>query len=796
MWPFKKKPGQSRLEVLKSRPSRREPQWRWFRQPGGPASFLLASALLVAAIAIDAFPLDPIPYRLGQYVRQDIQARIDFSVPSQRAMLERLGTAKLSTPPVYQAEIGFVDRIVSTIATLPGSLTSTSRPVDLPEAVRRKFSLDDSDSLAAWKAYAAEPGREELDRSLGQLRNSLLKTCLITADDMKFQKDKGTAREVVLLSGSAGKPQRAEVGEMIGLDDKGEVSNVADRMSRVFAEGVRASVRAYLLDALGGDRPLYRCDAAATQREIDLKIAQIRSDPPRDRYAVGQILVHAQREGEGAPAVIAATDTELLEYEHKAYVAAERQSHPWRRIGRLVGRAAIVAIVLALLCLYVANYQCDIVRNAWQCSALTLLLILMLAVGKSLVFLLELSDYSALFVVMFVGIVVSIAYGQRFALALGAALSMLVVLQLRQDHIMLIALLAGVGATVFQLHEIRTRSKLIRVSAFSAAVVFAAICALGLAGSTPWRFVLTNGLWAVGAALAAGMVAQVLLPLVELVFGIATSMTLLEWCDASKPLLKRLATEAPGTWNHCLQLGSMCEAAAEGIGANGLLARVGAYYHDIGKINKPDYFVENQGGSPSKHEKLSPEMSLLVILGHVKDGLEMARASGLPQILHQFITTHHGTTLVQYFYHAATEQRKGETGRKPEEVEFRYPGPKPRTKETAILMLADAAESSVRSMSEPTPGRIEGQVHTMVNRRLMDGQLDECEMTLREVHQVESSLVKNLCGIYHARISYPTPEGQAPSAGEVRVRNEVKTGNGTNAGSSPGPADSKVSDPA
>jgi len=341
---------------------------------------------------------------------------------------------------------------------------------------------------------------------------------------------------------------------------------------------------------------------------------------------------------------------------------------------------------------------------------------------------------------------------------------------------MLLVMLTGVAATGLQLNDIRTRSRLIEITAIVGAVVLATVGAFGIAAMVPWRFILADGLWAAGMALLAGLIVQGFLPAIERAFHIATSMTLLEWCDASKPLLKRLATEAPGTYNHCLQLGAMCESAADAIGARGLLARVGAYYHDIGKILKPTYFVENQGGSPSRHEKLSPAMSLLIIIGHVKDGLEMAREYGLPAVLHEFIATHHGTTLVQYFYQAAAEKSRNEDQRAPDEVEFRYPGPKPQTRESAILMLADAAESSVRAMNEPTPGRIENQVHTMVSRRLMDGQLDECDMTLREVHLVESSLVKSLCGIYHARIAYPTPSGQKPSAAELEAQRRQQNG--------------------
>jgi len=337
-------------------------------------------------------------------------------------------------------------------------------------------------------------------------------------------------------------------------------------------------------------------------------------------------------------------------------------------------------------------------------------------------------------------------------------------------------LVTALAASVFQLHEIRTRSKLIAVAAITACIVYAATWAVSLATALPWRFALVNGAQAAGGAMLAGFVVQGILPVIERVFRVVTSMTLLEWCDASKPLLKRLAMEAPGTYNHSLQLGTMSESAAESIGARGLLARVGAYYHDIGKINKSTYFIENQADSDSKHARLSPAMSLLVITGHVKDGLELAREYGLPPVLHEFIASHHGTTLVEYFYHAATQQRKDQSEPVPDEVEFRYPGPKPKSKEAAILMLADAAESSVRALSEPTPSRIENQVHMMVTRRLMDGQLDECDLTLREVHTIETSLVKSLCGFYHARIAYPSAAGKSAAGDQPKSPAEPPAG--------------------
>jgi putative nucleotidyltransferase with HDIG domain len=259
---------------------------------------------------------------------------------------------------------------------------------------------------------------------------------------------------------------------------------------------------------------------------------------------------------------------------------------------------------------------------------------------------------------------------------------------------------------------------------------------------------------AAAITIAVGVVIQGFLPVIEKVFGIATSMTLLDYSDANQPLLRKLAMDAPGTFSHSLLIGSIAEAAAEAINANGLLCRVGAYYHDIGKINKPPYFIENQMGSASRHEQLSPAMSQLVIVGHVKDGIEIAKEFGLPSVLRQFIETHHGTTLIEYFYHEAKKKQGGKEA-PVSENEFRYPGPKPKSREAAIVMLADTVESAVRSMTELTPTRIEVIVHNMAMKRLQDGQFDECDLTLRELSRIEASISKSLSAHHHGRIAYP-----------------------------------------
>jgi len=382
-------------------------------------------------------------------------------------------------------------------------------------------------------------------------------------------------------------------------------------------------------------------------------------------------------------------------------------------------------------------------------------------------------------------IVLAIAYDQRFATGMGALYCILAVLAVgsRPDQGfqlqgigLFLTMFTGAAVSCFSLQEIRTRMKLLEVSALTAAAVFVMSLAavyLNFRGEPPASMLVLEGAgYHAAAAFLAGLLIQSLLPLIERIFHIATSMTLLDYSDANQPLLKKLAMEAPGTFSHSLLIGSIAEAAAETIGCSGLLCRVGAYYHDIGKINKPKYFTENEMGSTSRHKELSPAMSLLIIVGHVKDGAEMAREFGLPSVLHQFIETHHGTTLVEPFYHEAKKKHEepAAVGKKPIEApptesEFRYAGPKPKSKEAAIIMLADAVEGATRSLTEVTPAKVETVVHNIAMKRLQDGQFDECDLTLRELSQIEISMSKSLAAHYHGRVAYPTSP-DVPSSAE------------------------------
>jgi len=439
------------------------------------------------------------------------------------------------------------------------------------------------------------------------------------------------------------------------------------------------------------------------------------------------------------------------------------------RYYEVIPTAVIVVLVSLAAVFYIHHYQKRIIKNYTRALALSGLFVLLLAATK-LGALLTNRTYWATGSAVTAAIILTIAYDQRFAIGMSIFYCLFASFAAgpKADINLFLTMVAGAFTCCFALREIRTRMKLLEVSTLAAVIVF--ILALTLSFSAQ-KLSLANSFSNAGyhaaITLLVGLLIQSLLPLIEKIFRIATSMTLLDYSDANQPLLKRLAMEAPGTFSHSLLVGSIAEAAAEAIGRNGLLCRVGAYYHDIGKINKPGYFVENELGPISRHKELSPAMSQLIIVGHVKDGVEMAKEYSLPSVLRQFIETHHGTTLIEYFYNEARKKHDeeqsegGEDTKKaprrppPSESEFRYTGPKPRTKEAAIVMLADTVEGTVRTLAEPTPTRIETVVHNMAMKRLQDGQFDECDLSLRELSQIETSISKTLAAHYHGRVIYP-----------------------------------------
>jgi putative nucleotidyltransferase with HDIG domain len=352
------------------------------------------------------------------------------------------------------------------------------------------------------------------------------------------------------------------------------------------------------------------------------------------------------------------------------------------------------------------------------------------------------------------GVLIAILFNTRLAFAGSLSLALLTSLMLAAPLPYFIYAFVGSLVGIFSLAGGESRTTFVRAGALVAAGNTYTLVAFALLqGSFD-----TLAADIVGGLINGAMVAVLgvgLLPLLEHPFERTTVFTLLELSNLNSPILRHLILTAPGTYYHSMTVGTLAEAAAEAVGANALLCRVGAYYHDIGKTTHPSYFIENQLDAISRHDKLAPALSRTIVMAHVKDGIEMAEAYGLPEVLVDLIPQHHGTRLVSYFYHRAKEAADP-AHQAVNEADYRYPGPKPQTREAAILMLADAVEAATRTLSEPTLARIQGAVQKIINSIFVDGQLDECDLTLRDLHVIANSFVRILTGIFHQRVEYPS----------------------------------------
>jgi putative nucleotidyltransferase with HDIG domain len=462
------------------------------------------------------------------------------------------------------------------------------------------------------------------------------------------------------------------------------------------------------------------------------------------RYSTGEVLIEA-----GVP--ITADDMPLLKEEHRAFI---EQADVQQFIGRAAAIYGLFLAMIALAGFYLHLHHPDMLEDLGHVA--TLLGLTMLTIVACLIGSVE-GWHAEIVPLLLFAMIVAIAYDEDVALLLAAEAALIVVVGLGLGLADYVTLTAASAATVFWMGRIRSRSKLIYVGLWAGVVAFATHIGASLLEDRPldgqlfYEAARTGG-WTV----LTGFLMTGLLPFIERSFGVLTDLSLLEVGDVAHPLLQELVRRAPGTYNHSINVASIAEAAAESIGARGLLVRVGAYFHDIGKMLKPAYFIENQGPQGNRHESLVPAMSTLIIVAHVKEGAELARQYNLPKPIVDLIMEHHGTTLVEYFYHRASEQSLSDPS-KPgvDEQTYRYPGPKPSTRESAVMMLADAVESASRSLTEPTPARIKSLVHDLAMKRLLDGQFDECGLTLEELKEIERSLVKSLNAVYHGRVKYP-----------------------------------------
>ena len=738
-----------RVAALELPPGQWERAWISLRRRDvlGRIGMALLAAVVLCLVVRGWEP--PFPYRTGYTPGHDILARVPFSVSVPDATNAALERQRSLVRTIYvQDPLPLVELRAQLRNTLV-ELASKSELSEVDPKLWQQFALLQDDGSPQTLSPQEEGQHFRILRAAVAGAENLQRFERALEEAFKPFEQRGLLHR--LSNQVRGGNQEEIIVYPRHLPSLETTVKVADVL---IGDGtiIRESLRKHFQPPVLADRlfawlkprlkPTLTLDKARTDEAIEKALREVQ--PVTLEYTTEANLGKA-----GVP--LTAEQVRLLREEHQAWLAERAWSQSilraaavalmsfalfvlcgvymrFRQRGPLdsVGRLAVV-LVLAVVTVAVARWTA---QDAWRAEILPLLLF---------------------------GMTMSIAYSAELALLLTGVLSFLVTISIGQG-LSEFLLLAGVTTYCnLNMTRIRTRSKLIYVGITAGGLAALLHIGLGVLDNQPLSVALLtdaarNAMWTV----AAGFLMTGLLPFVERFFGVLTDLSLLELGDVTHPLLQELARRAPSTYNHSITVGAIAEAAAESIGARGLLCRVGAYFHDIGKMLKPGYFAENQGAEASRHEGLVPAMSTLVIIAHIKDGADLARQHHLPQPIIDMIAQHHGTTLVEYFYDRANEQRQSDpNGGQIDENTFRYPGPRPQTKEAAVLMLADAVESASRTLVDPTPARIESLVREIAENRLRGGQFDESGLTLRELRTVEKSMAMSLISIYHGRIKYP-----------------------------------------
>ena len=731
---------------------------RWSRMVRLPRFWFRLLPALLAAVAVwwGLRPWNPpLPYRLGDVPPRDLVARVGFSLADPRGTQQARNLARQNTPRAYRNQPQPLIQVRQELLQKLRQLTDANSWEEVPPALWNEFQLH-----AQADPSEEPPTREQQEERFEQFRHHLLQAAqkggsleqalaqtlqpLERQGLLKALQHQGANRsEIYVISPAGDAPLRLPVSRVLIGEQSQEGSWLHRQLKNdpalaPLADSLFAFLRHRLAETLSLDRAeTLRLEQEAAD-QVPAKVIH---------YQPGQLL---------APALVPLNEEhlELLRTEHRAWVARLwQQGKLWPRIGGLLG------CVLGVL-LLVSGYALRRCPLLWKTRSRYLaFLVLATASVPAGVYLYADPWRAELVPVLLLVVVTALAFGRQFGLIVALAASALIMLALDTSAGEFLLLLGVTGTVVLLLGRVRSRMRLLQISSIAALMAATITLLVAVVEYAPLdRYLVSRALHAALAPLAAGFLLTGLLPVIERVFDVLTDLKLLELGDNSHPLLQQLIRRAPGTYNHSIHVAALAEAAAEAIGARGLLVRVGAYFHDVGKMVEPKYFIENQQrGTPNCHDALAPKVSTLAIIAHVRDGVMLAQQHGLPEPIIDLIRQHHGTTLVRYFYDRACRQAKEEDETVLEE-EYRYPGPKPQTREAAILMLADAVESSSRTLKDPTPAQLANLVEIITADKLQDGQFDECDLTMRELDLVKASLVKSLVAMYHGRVKYPGQE--------------------------------------
>ena len=721
----------------------------------------------------------PFKYRLREAPHRNLHAHTEFQFEDLRATDDEQKRVLRNFRNYYENDTQALDQLRSALTNDIFLIIEKNYEEAKPTKVWNKFYLPIDDKPSAENQPHESPPEEtytrfkeaiSADEKLTKLRNAV-KKAFIDIDEngllagLEHGVDKGNLDEIEIFNkgnfegGSrvvkVSQVRIAEIADTLRERLKEEIANESETIKEpeFVAQRLFEWLRPQLPETLSWDKARSVQGAEAAAREV---IKQMKTFAPGDPLESDRNAIDSDSRVIRANVPLNEDDIKILRAEHNTQVA---QSTVSDKLLRSIFFFGLYAGTFLLISQYLFFRDLELLSDLKQFSILLGLMFTTLTIAW--VVTIQGEWRAEIIPITMFSITIAIAYHIELALLLGALVSFVFTILHGFGMSEFVILAAASSSSALMCRQIRSRTKLVSVGLIVAVIVLPTALGVDYMLGQPFGWAATkNALWFAGGAAVAGLLMTGVLPFLERIFDIQTDISLLELSDANHPLLKELVQRAPGTYNHSINVASMSEAAAEAIGANGLLCRVAAYFHDVGKLRKPEYFIENQAGGVNKHDDLAPTMSTLVIIAHVKDGTEIARKHRLPRRITDLIEQHHGTTLVEYFYRRA-EQQMLEKNENPDqdaaldEGDFRYPGPKPQTPEAAVMMLADTVESASRALRDPAPARIEGLVKTVAKKKMDDGQFDECQITIEQLNSIAESLIKSLNAMYHARVKYP-----------------------------------------
>jgi putative nucleotidyltransferase with HDIG domain len=694
----------------------------------------------LAATAILAVGGPPFTYRLGQRAHREIRLAVPLQIENVTETRNARERAAREAPWVFSHNPQPIEKVEEGMHALAEGIGKAKSFDELNSVMANEWGLTPELFTKMRELIPSEAGAITFNKSIDRVLDPFVRYGLLDSARIPTDAKRETSLIEVRPVGSNVKylPKLDAVYLPLLPQEDGALSK---SLRQEFKEGA-VTVLKVLVPKL---QPTLTFDEQETKEVQRQAMGAV--EPIVDEYAVNSLVVELNSE-------IGQEQLRLLQDEHRELLA-QQSWNSWAFYRRLFGLLTLVGVVTLLASFYLIVTESVIVKSFRQIVVLSGIFLATLALAR----IFSIEPYRAELVPLAVcSFYLAISYNRQMASVMAVGLSILIAVCQPQPMEELAVLAGGTVAGVLLLDSVRSRTKPILVG-LVAGLVYAAIeIGVGLLLDKTMTLLFLDAVRLFGCGLIAGFVMSGSLPFVESLFGIVTDISLIELADSSHPLLQDLIRRAPGTYNHSVSVSIIGEAAAKAIGCNSLLVRVGALFHDVGKMLKPQYFIENKGPDEvNRHEHIAPAISTLIIIGHVKDGMELAREHHLPLAIMDMIEQHHGTTLVDYFFHEATRelQSRPDPEEEVDEAAFRYPGPKPQTKEAAVMMLSDCVESASRALSDPTPARIEKLVHNLTLNRLLDGQFDECGITLQEIQAIEQSLKKSLTAVYHGRIKYP-----------------------------------------